>query len=87
MKLTLADNWRSLHKRGTIIAASAFAAITAFGPSMIDAWNGMPPDLKALLPQGLTRWVSLGSYLLLIAIRYTALRRTPKDGSDKEPQP
>lgn len=83
MKLTLADNWRQLHKRGTIIAAGLFAALTAFGPAMVDAWNGMPPDLKALLPQGLTRWVSLGSYLLLIVVRYTALRRTPKDDADK----
>ncbi|WP_369952262.1 hypothetical protein [Ralstonia syzygii] len=85
MKLTLADNWRQLYKRGTVITAALFAAIIAFGPAMVDAWNGMPPDLKALLPEGMTRWVSLVSYLLLIIVRYTALRPTPKDGDKGQP--
>lgn len=78
MKITLADNWRQLHKRGTVIVAGAFAAITAFGPSLIDAWNAVPPDLKAALPQGTARYVSTAAFVLMIFVRYTAIRREPK---------
>ncbi|AQW32726.1 hypothetical protein ACJBUE_22455 (plasmid) [Ralstonia syzygii subsp. celebesensis] len=85
MKLTLADNWRQLYKRGTVITAALFATIIAVGPAMVDAWNGMPPDLKVLLPVGMTRWVSLGSYILLIIVRYTALRPTQKSGDKEQP--
>ena len=82
MKITLADNWRQLHKRGTVIAAGAFAAITAFGPSLIDAWNAVPPDLKAALPQGTARYVSTAAFVLMIFVRYTAIRCDPKGGDD-----
>ena len=75
MKLGLADNWRQLHKRGTVIVAGAFAAITAFGPSLIDAWNAVPPDLKSALPEGTARYVSTAAFLLMIFVRYTTIRR------------
>jgi hypothetical protein len=83
MKLTLADNWRQLHKKGTVIFAGACTAVTAFGPSIIDAWNALPPDLKGWLPQGMARYMAIGAFLLMIAIRYTAVRRSDKkDGGD-----
>lgn len=88
MKLTLADNWRQLHKKGTVIFASVCAALTAFGPSIIDAWNAMPPDMKAWLPQDLGRWLALAAFLLTILIRYTALRgKDNKEGVDAPNQP
>ncbi|RAS11260.1 hypothetical protein [Cupriavidus alkaliphilus] len=37
MKLTMADGWKQLHRKGTVIVASLFAAITAFGPTLLDA--------------------------------------------------
>jgi hypothetical protein len=75
MKLALADNWRQLHKRGTVIVAGTFAAITAFGPSLIDAWNAVPPDLKQALPEGTARYVSTAAFVLMIFVRYTTIRR------------
>lgn len=82
MKLTLAENWRELHKRGTVILAAIFAAITGFGPTLLDAWNSIPPDLKAALPEGTARYVSSAAFLLMIVVRYTSVRRAPKEVSD-----
>ena len=79
MKLTMADGWKQLHKKGTVIVASLFAAITAFGPTLVDTWNLMPQDLKAALPEGTARWVSTAAFILVIFVRYTALR-----GKDKK---
>jgi hypothetical protein len=87
MKLTLADNWRQLHKKGTVIFASLCAMITAFGPSIIDAWNALPPDLKGWLPQGISRYMAIGAFLLTIIIRYTAVRRQDEGGDDAPNQP
>lgn len=81
MKISLADNWRELHKRSTVIAASAFAALTAFGPMLIDAWNMVPSDLKAALPEGTARWVSVTAFVLMIFFRYTKIERK-KEGED-----
>jgi hypothetical protein len=82
-KIGMADGWHQLHKRGTVICASVFAAVTAFGPSLIDTWNLMPQDLKAALPEGTARWVSTAAFLLLILVRYTALRKpNKKEGDD-----
>ncbi len=82
MKLTLADNWRQLHKKGTVILASFFAAVTAFGPTLVDTWNLMPQDLKAALPEGTARWVSTAAFMLVIFVRYTALRKPEKKEGD-----
>ncbi len=86
LKLTMADNWKQLHKRGTVILASVFAAVTAFGPTLVDTWNLMPQDLKAALPEGTARWVSTAAFVLLIVVRYTALRRTEKSEGDDATQ-
>ncbi|MBY4730733.1 hypothetical protein K6V90_09335 [Cupriavidus pauculus] len=83
LRLTMADNWKQLHKRGTVILASVCAAVTAFGPTLVDTWNLMPQDLKAALPEGTARWVSTAAFVLLIVVRYTALRpREEKEGDD-----
>lgn len=79
MKLSLAPNWRELHKKGTVLLASFCAAVTAFGPTLVDTWNLMPSDLKEALPEGTARWVSTAAFLLLIVVRYTSVRRKEKD--------
>ncbi|HDR9834718.1 TPA: hypothetical protein QDC51_001482 [Burkholderia multivorans] len=76
-RITLADNWRTLHRRGTVIVSSAFAIVTAAGPAIIDAWNSMPADLKALLPQGMQRYAAVIAFLLVVLVRYTSVRRVP----------
>lgn len=82
LRLTLADNWRQLHRKGTVLLASFFAALTAFGPTLIDTWNLMPSDLKNALPEGTARWVSTVAFLLLIVVRYTSVRRKNEEGDD-----
>ncbi|MCA3182745.1 MULTISPECIES: hypothetical protein [unclassified Cupriavidus] len=79
-KIGLADNWRRLHTKGTVVLSGGLALVTAFGPAIIDAWNSMPPDLKALLPQGIQRYAALGAFLLILVVRYLAVRR--KGGGD-----
>ncbi|EJO51077.1 hypothetical protein BURMUCF2_1824 [Burkholderia multivorans CF2] len=79
-KITLADNWRTLHRRGTVIVSGAFAVVTAAGPAIVDAWNSMPADLKALLPQGVQRYAALFAFVLILVVRYTSVRRvSPPD--------
>lgn len=87
MKLTLADNWRQLHRKGTVIFASLCAAVTAFGPSIIEAWNMMPADMKGWLPQEWGRYLAIAAFLLTIVIRYTALRGKDREGDDATDQP
>ncbi|MEQ0776188.1 hypothetical protein ABLT15_28175 [Paraburkholderia tropica] len=82
-RIGLADGWRGLHKRGTVIVSGSLAVVTACGPAIVEAWNQMPPDLKALLPQGLQRYAALAAFLLIVIVRYTAVRKT---GEEKEPQ-
>lgn len=79
MKITLANNWRQIHKKGTVIFASFCAAITAFGPSIIDAWSALPSDLKAWLPRDWGRYLAIAAFLLTVVIRYTSIR-----GKDRE---
>lgn len=86
LKLTMADGWKQLHKRGTVILASVFAAVTAFGQTLVDTWNLMPQDLKAALPEGTARWVSTAAFVLLIVVRYTALRPLEKKEGDDATQ-
>ncbi len=81
-KITLADNWRTLHRRGTVIASGVFAIITAAGPAIVEAWNSMPADLKALLPQGVQRYMAVAAFLLILVIRYTAVRRVAPSAAD-----
>ena len=79
-KIGMADGWRRLHTKGTVVLSGGFALLTAFGPSIIDAWNSMPPDLKALLPQGVQRYAALAAFLLILVVRYLAVRK--KGGGD-----
>ncbi|MBU9378696.1 hypothetical protein [Burkholderia gladioli] len=74
-RIGMADGRRRLHTRGTVIVSGSFAIVTACGPAIIDAWNSMPPDLKALLPQGIQRWAALAAFVLILVVRYTTVRR------------
>lgn len=74
-KITLADNWKTLHRRGTVIVSGALAVVTAAGPAIVEAWNSMPADLKELLPQGVQRYAALVAFVLILVVRYTAVRR------------
>lgn len=87
-RLGLADGWRQLHKRGTVLLATFFAMVTAFGPSLVDTWNLLPPDLKSALPEGTARWVSTAAFVLMIFVRYTSVRRRDekKEGDDATDQ-
>ncbi|MCA8339610.1 hypothetical protein [Burkholderia multivorans] len=76
-RITLADNWRTLHRRGTVIVSGALAIVTAAGPAIVDAWNTMPADLKGLLPQGVQRYAAIIAFALILVVRYTAVRRVP----------
>jgi len=81
-KIGMADNWRRLHRKGTVILASLFAAVAAFGPTLVDTWNLLPQDLKAALPEGTARWVSTVAFLLVVFVRYTSIRKKDKGGRD-----
>jgi hypothetical protein len=82
-KLTMADGWQQLHKRGTVIAGAVFTAAAGAGPLISQAWTGMPPELKAVIPQNVQQWIAYTLFgLSIIAIRYTAIRSAPKEADD-----
>lgn len=84
-RLTLADGWQKLHTRGTVILSAAMAAISAFGPEIREAWRNLPDDLKSIIPahaqQGIAYAILFAS---IVAVRYTAIRRVPKEGADAD---
>lgn len=83
LRLTLADGWEKLHKRGTVIAGAAFTALAGAGPLISQAWGGMPLELKAVIPQNVQQWIAYTLFgLTFIAIRYTSVHRASKEGGD-----
>jgi len=83
LKITLADGWQQLHKRGTVILSSALAAVSAFGPVIRDAWRNVPDDLKAVIPAHAQQAIAYAMlFASIVAVRYTAIHRVPKEGDD-----
>jgi hypothetical protein len=83
LRLTLADGWEKLHKRGTVIAGAAFTALAGAGPLISQAWQGMPRELRDVIPQNVQQWIAYTLFgLTFIAIRYTSVRRVPKVGGE-----
>lgn len=82
-RLELADNWRRLHTRGTVIAAALFTSVVGLGPALAGAWAGMPMELRAALPQTVQQWIAYTIFgLLFLGIRYTTIKRVPKEAVD-----
>lgn len=83
LRQALADNWRRLHTRGSVIFSAAVGVIAPFGAVLRETWNGMSDDLKQYLPHSLLQTIS---YTILcatfLAPRYTTVRRGPPDGRD-----
>ena len=83
LKLTLADGWQKLHRKGTVLAGAAFTAIAGAGPLIAQAWSGMPRELRDVIPQNVQQWIAYTIFgLTFIALRYTAVRKVPKEGDD-----
>lgn len=83
LKITLADGWQQLHTRGTVILSSALATVSAFGPVIRDAWRNVPDDLKAVIPAHAQQAIAYAIlFASIVAVRYTAIRRVPKEGGD-----
>lgn len=92
LKITLAEDWKRLHKCGTVIwsatlgvlsAAGPFIRdnVTALGPTLRQAWQAVPDDLKAIVPahaqQAIAYAILFGS---IIAVRYASVNRSKPEG-------
>jgi NADH:ubiquinone oxidoreductase subunit 4 (subunit M) len=83
LKITLADGWQQLHKRGTVILSGTLAAISAFGPVIREAWHTVPDDLKSIIPAHTQQAIAYAIlFASIIAVRYTSVKRVPKEGDD-----
>jgi hypothetical protein len=69
MKLSISEDWRSLHKRLPVILSGVCAGVSALGPEIRDAWHAVPDDLKAVIPAH-----------LLIGAHYVDIKRGPSGG-------
>lgn len=56
--------------------------IIALAPAIIEGWGMMPDDLKALLPQGPSRWLSVGVLVLVVAGRLK--KQIPSDKQEDQ---
>ena len=78
-RVGLADNWKRLHKSGTVVFSGAMGAISLFGPELRQAWVSMPDDLTQVIPATGQKAISYAIlFCTLIAIRYAAVRRIDK---------
>ncbi|EIF30983.1 hypothetical protein BCh11DRAFT_06495 [Burkholderia sp. Ch1-1] len=78
-RLHLADGWRRLHTRGTVIFSSTVGVLAPTGFALRETWNGMPDDLKQYLPHSVQQAISYSILCLtFLAIRYTSIRREPR---------
>lgn len=77
IKVKLTSDAGEVHKKSSVILSGIFALITAFGPEIIAAWNLLPDSLRNALPDGMARWVATIAFLLIIASRYTHIKREP----------
>lgn len=79
-KLSLADGWQQMHKKGVVILSSTLATVSAFGPVIRDAWHNVPDDLKAIIPAHTQQAIAYAIlFASIVAVRYTAIRRVPSD--------
>jgi hypothetical protein len=69
-----ATNETEVYKKSSVILSGSFAAITAFGPALLDAWNAAPPALRDALPDGVARWVATVAFLLIIVARHSSIK-------------
>jgi len=82
-RIGLADNWRRLHRKSTVIAGVLFTTVMSTGPLLSQAWGAMPAELKAVIPQNVQQWIAYTMFgLTFLALRYTALRKKEKEGDD-----
>ena len=49
--------WRWWNVRLTLIGNASLVALLAFPATAQEVWAGLPPELKALLPQRVAYWV------------------------------
>jgi hypothetical protein len=80
MKLSLSEDWRSLHKRLPVILSGACATISAFGPEIRDAWHSVPDDLKAVIPAHMQQAIAYAILFCgLIGAHYVQIQRRAPD--------
>lgn len=76
LKLALADNWKTLHTRGSVIFSGVIAIAAPTGAVLRETWNQMPDDLKQVLPHNVQQGISYTVLALtFLALRYTTVKK------------
>ncbi|KWB72612.1 hypothetical protein WL40_10775 [Burkholderia ubonensis] len=79
-KITLASDWRRLHRVGSVILSCALAVMSALSPLIRETWHNLPDDLKAVMPahvhQAIAYVVLFGT---ICAARYASFQRHGED--------
>lgn len=79
-KFGMADGWRRLHTKGTVLFAGAVGVIAPLAEVVRQTWAFVPDDLKEYLPHSLKQAISYTVLALaFIAIRYTTVKRVSRD--------
>jgi hypothetical protein len=87
MKLSISEDWRSLHKRAPVIFSGMCAAVSALGPEIRDAWHSVPDDLKAIIPAHLQQAIAYTIlFCALIGAHYVQIQRRAPDAPSAPPE-
>lgn len=79
LEVALADDWKKLKTRGTVLFATAMAALQILGPELRDWWENMPDDIKSVIPANFQSGIKYAIlFLMIIALRYTTVRKMDK---------
>lgn len=85
-KVELVKEWKQAHKLWSIRLAAIGAALTSllitFPDAALYAWNLLPSDLKAFIPERYTPLIGVGIFILSMVARL--VKQTKLKGSNND---
>jgi hypothetical protein len=80
-KISLADDWRLMHRKGTFWFSTGMATISALGPEIRETWRSLPDDLKAVIPAHAQQAIAYTIlFCCFLGVRYTTIQRVRPGG-------
>ena len=76
--IKLVDDWRQAHHFASIQISVVMVFFNSAGISIFSAWNMIPEDLRAMLPNGWGRFIATIPFVLIAVTRIFEFRGKPE---------